>query len=78
MACNEISKGFNNAFNKGTTQRHLERRLVNWKEAVVVYIRYYPGIFLEGLRKTMETSDKPVTLSEFESNTSETSLDIYI
>jgi hypothetical protein len=24
-----------------------------WKEAVVAYSKYYPGIFLEGLRKAM-------------------------
>jgi hypothetical protein len=26
-----------------------------WKEVVIAYLRYYPGIFLEGLRKTMKT-----------------------
>jgi hypothetical protein len=39
-----------------------ERMIVNnelermWKEAVVAQLRYYPGICLEGLRKTTKTS----------------------
>jgi hypothetical protein len=27
---------------------------MSWKEIVVTYSRYYPGIFLVGLRKTMK------------------------
>jgi hypothetical protein len=26
-----------------------------WKEVVMAYSRYYPGIFLEGLKKIMKT-----------------------
>jgi hypothetical protein len=30
-----------------------------WKEVIMDYSRYYPGICLEGLRKTTKTSVRP-------------------
>jgi hypothetical protein len=34
-----------------------------WKEAVVAYLRYYPGICPEGLKKTRKTSVKRAGVS---------------
>lgn len=55
-------------FHYGDFTAEDSRMMMNLKETVVAYLRYYSGVFLEGLRKTEKCLNKDSRCSDLSSN----------